>query len=399
MILYGIHVHVNDIYLQHALVLLWQEMKRKRIGLPGWVYFCILVVSSLLLSGVVYLRYLRLSPPADESSHRLEGNLRSVQAISNPAKSKFAYVTLIHGIDDSYKYRGFLYNTIIMAQMLRQHGSTADVIAMIGFAANFTRYQFKDDLDLLVKEGVILYYLPRLLEERTPVGFAEMALLKLTPFSFTQYKKVQFFDGDIMPKKNMDCYFALDRNLFGTGAASPLNSGWYLAHPNIKHYEDLKKLAQNRFTKSWDKKMGWGTEIPPEITYKGGKKQVEKWEFNGANLDQGLFTHYFILNNGDSGLIDAKYVKLFDVQEGKQTPVESHVSFKEYLKCCDGKSPTSMFAHFTGSNKPWLRDSRLSSNKDLKQWGKMLDSLGLPYNSSNIHDQGFRPPLGFWSKT
>jgi hypothetical protein len=352
------------------------------------------------MSAVVYLQYLNFANrlEVESAGEPVVQQLRT-QPPRRESSSKYAYVTLIHGIDDSYKFRGFLYNTIIMATSLRLHGSTADVIAMIGFAANFSRDQFSEDMALLEKEGIILHFLPRLLDEKTPVDFAEMALLKITPFSLVQYDKIQFFDGDIMPKKNMDCYFQLDRNFFGTGVASPLNSGWFLAIPNAEHYNDLMQLALGRFAKSWDKKMGWGTPIPDGMTYRGGNKKVEKWEFNGANLDQGLFTHYFVLNKGNAGLVDTKYSKLYDVKVGKQRPVESKSEFKDSLQCCGGKPSTSMFAHFTGKSKPWLQDASKSKNKDLKMWGKLLDSLNLPFNSSNIHDQGFQPPLGFWSKT
>ena len=50
--------------------------------------------------------------------------------------------------------------------------------------------------------------------------------------SFTTYKRIQFFDGDVMPLKNMDCFFNLDVNTFTIGAVSPLNSGWYVAIPD-----------------------------------------------------------------------------------------------------------------------------------------------------------------------
>jgi hypothetical protein len=46
--------------------------------------------------------------------------------------SKFAYVTLLSGIDSSFKYRGFLYNLLIMKRALLQAGSVADFIALIG---------------------------------------------------------------------------------------------------------------------------------------------------------------------------------------------------------------------------------------------------------------------------
>jgi hypothetical protein len=47
--------------------------------------------------------------------------------------SKFAYVTLIHGIDNTFSYRGFLYNVLIMRKSLLTLGSTADFIVMLGF--------------------------------------------------------------------------------------------------------------------------------------------------------------------------------------------------------------------------------------------------------------------------
>jgi hypothetical protein len=328
----------------------------------------------------------------DAGKSSLRGNARQ--------KSRFAYVTLIHGIDSSRKYTGFLYNTIIMATSLRRHGSTADVIAMIGFAANASRIEFKSDLQLLEQAGIIVHYLPRLLDPQTPVSFAEMALLKITPFSFTHYEKIQFFDGDIMPKQNMDCYFDLDRNYFTTGTASPLNSGWFLAIPNKQHYDELRKYAMARFTKAWDKQMGWGTPIPEGMVYRTGKPVIQ-WEFNGANLDQGLFTHYFVLGRGRVGLIDSKEVKLYDqhnTQNPWARPTETTVSIQEAMACCNGKPPNNKFAHFTGQNKPWLFDASKSSNSNLKLWATLLDELKLPYNSSNIFDQEFKPPLGYWAK-
>lgn len=47
--------------------------------------------------------------------------------------SKFAYITLIHGIDNTFSYRGFLYNVLIMRKSLLTLGSTADFIVMLGF--------------------------------------------------------------------------------------------------------------------------------------------------------------------------------------------------------------------------------------------------------------------------
>ena len=122
--------------------------------------------------------------------------------------SNFAYVTLIHGVDESYKYRGFLYSAIIMKRQLEKLGSKADFVAMVGFSSNSVdKKVFKDDGNLLKKFGIKVFMLPRLLSDVDKVSFGEMALLKITPWSFLQYDRVQYFDGDIFPTKNMDDLF------------------------------------------------------------------------------------------------------------------------------------------------------------------------------------------------
>lgn len=378
------------------------RLHKKPRKFPVCIYLCILVSTALLLSAAVYYRFLAINLENPGTNLRKDvAVVKSdpVEVLPIKSKQRYAYVTLIHGLDSSLKYRGFLYNAIIMVTALRKAGSTADFIALVGFAANFTKDQFEDDLNLLKSSGIIIHYLPRLIEENSAVGFAEMALLKITPFSFVQYDKIQFFDGDIMPKKNMDCYFQLDRNYFCTGTASPLNSGWYLAKPNLEVFDELKEYAINRFKRSWDKQNGWGITIPDGMKFSTGKP-VKQWDFNGANLDQGLFTHYFVLGKGDIGLIDNHEVRLYDAPDDitGNRPKERVVLQKDALSCCNGKSPKSVFAHFTGSSKPWLQDSTKSKNPNLKLWGAMLDELHLPYNSTNIYDQGFKPPLGYWAK-
>ena len=261
---------------------------------------------------------------------------------SNEPK-KYAYVTLMHGIDDTFSYRGFLYNCFIVKKALMEQGSQADFIVLIGFTYGEDPKVEKitKDLALMQKFGIILYLLPRLdstregafMQKQTAhaandtmsyvanssskvntrikttghkkIPFLEMALLKILPWSFTQYEKVQFFDGDVLPHKNMDCLFGLSINTFNTGNASPLNSGWYLAVPNRTDFLSLRDLAVTRLkAKKWDEKKGWGTAIPADLRFRGGKRAVTKWAFNGASLDQGLLTHYFVLHEGRIQLVD-----------------------------------------------------------------------------------------------
>lgn len=60
-------------------------------------------------------------------------------------------------------------------------------------------------------------------------------------------------------------------------------------------------------SKKWDERLGWGTPLPSDLQYRGGSKAVLKWAFNGASLDQGLLTDYFVLHQGRVQLLDSEY--------------------------------------------------------------------------------------------
>ena len=148
--------------------------------------------------------------------------------------------------------------------------------------------QFESDFALLSQLGIRMYILPRLKPEKKKVSFGEMALLKTTPWNFTNYDRIQYLDGDVLPTQNLDCYFQLDQNAFNTGNASPLNSGWYMAIPSISLYNKMRQLAILRLSTPWDEEKGWGTVIPKgQVTFRNNGKAVAKWDFNGASLDQG----------------------------------------------------------------------------------------------------------------
>lgn len=314
--------------------------------------------------------------------------------------SKYAYVTLISGIDEQFKYRGFLYNALIIKTALAALGSTMDVIALIGYSQKNIA-PFESDMELLRTHGVRIHVLPRLLDERFPLQFAEMALLKITPFSFTEYEKIQFFDGDVMPTRNMDCFFELDSNAFTVGAVSPLNSGWYLGKPDMKAFAYMKERAIWRLGRDWDTENGWGEKMPAQMFYRGGKV-CERWQFNGADMDQGLFTHYFVINHGNTLLLDTQTKQGRYFKDGIKYAPGEKVSVKDALKVCNGISPVDHFSHFTGRSKPWMLDlsdvDRTNKNGDLVKWKNYLNGLHLEnVNSSTIGDLKYGAPLGFFN--
>lgn len=307
--------------------------------------------------------------------------------------ARYAYVTLLHGIDKTLKYKGFLLNTLVMKAALTKLGSKHDLIALVGYTdLNLNTSEFQNDINLLLSSNIIVHYLPRMTKNKGKITFAEMALLKITPWSFTDYDKLQFFDGDILPTKNLDCFFQLKENTFNTGSASPLNSGWYLAIPDLKMYNDLWTLSLQRLSQRWNETTGWGSPIPKNgLFYRNSLKAVDSWNFNGASLDQGLLTYYLVMHHGN--------VTLLDVNRGRKFKTffrPDEVSLNAVLSCCGGLKPVDHFSHFTGRNKPWLQDLATTRDKNLVLWGHLLDSLKLPINSQNIFKMGFKSPLGYF---
>lgn len=341
------------------------------------------------------------------NNQKEENSIPSIATDSNPSTpsnkptistetSPFAYVTLISGIADDFKYHGFLYNALIMRKALTDMGSTADFVVLLGFNQRENASFFEKDKQLLASLGIKLFYLPRFVDESHRLSFAEMALLKITPWSFTQYKRVQFLDGDVMPTKNLDCFFGLQQNTFTVGAASPLNSGWYLAIPKIDDFVYMRNKAVWRLGRDWDKQTGWAEPLPATdpLHYRGQRKPCLLWDFNGADMDQGLFTHYFILNEGRGLLVDTEHRSARRFQRGLLYESSESLKASEAFSVCGGADPTSYFLHFTGQSKPWIASSSPKNAKDAIMWKRKLEDLKL---NITLEARDLKSPLGYWN--
>jgi len=143
------------------------------------------------------------------------------------------------------------------------------------------------------------------------------------------------------------------------------------------------------------------------LMYRGGLKACERWLFNGADMDQGLLLHYFIINHGNALLVDTetKLVKSFDVGllkglERGDKGAKVLTARKAFVGC-SGIVPTDAFAHFTGRSKPWMLEQEAFTNArtggSLFVWKTHLDSLHLQVNSSNVIELKLGSPLGFFN--
>lgn len=193
--------------------------------------------------------------------------------------------------------------------------------------------------------------------------------------------------------------------MYTVGAVSPLNSGWFLAVPDINVFLYLKRKALWRLGCDWDEILGWKEDLKKfDLNYRGGRKQCAKWNFNGADMDQGLFTHYFILNYGRTFLIDTDLHNVRFFEKGLKYEHDNSrnnmVIEQNLLDTCF--VPTSFFIHFTGRSKPWLSDNKLNggSNRrypNLELWMGLLDELKLPINSTSLQLLNLGSPLGYFN--
>lgn len=139
--------------------------------------------------------------------------------------------------------------------------------------------------------------------------------------------------------------------------------------------------------------------MPRSLFTRGGLKEVRRWDFNGADMDQGLLTHTFVLTRGRALLIDTQTRAVKHFKQGLLSHSPSLLASPGPLSCCRGDAPTELFVHFTGKQKPWMTDLTHipPRNANLRKWAAHLDSLRLDINSSTIGSLGLSSPLGFWN--
>jgi hypothetical protein len=225
------------------------------------------------------------------------------------ANSKFAYAFVVGGCDpDRPKYRGFLYNVLVSAKILRDFGTRGDIVVMIQMAFQ----SFHDRLPPLEEQmlqdalGVHLIYIPKNPHE----NFYEIQMEKFRILELVQYQRVLFLDADVMPTNKMDYLFEmsinstagsntpiLQENVVLSYKADPSSGGFFLLKPGNGELEQLHKIIELREEKAkdlpppkFDEVEGWGHEIKPPDKWETGfaNKFGTKWTFYGANADQGL---------------------------------------------------------------------------------------------------------------
>mmetsp|Transcript_54136 Transcript_54136/g.61230 ORF Transcript_54136/g.61230 Transcript_54136/m.61230 type:complete len:496 (+) Transcript_54136:96-1583(+) len=312
-----------------------------------------------------------------------------------PNKSPYAYSWLVGGIhEDRYSHKGFLYTIAIAANILRKKGSEADFVLWAQLAPDsklIGRIPAEDER-LLRLVGVQV----RMLDTVEKDSFTQIVYEKFRVLSMTEYQRVIFLDGDIMPRSNMDYIFHLSRkgvlrpNLILATRGEPCNTAMFMVTPSESNWERMQSIIKRRHDEvakmphpHFDFNIGWGWNFMENDTpWEAIDKKGWKWRYHAGHSDQGLMYYYSKFAIQDTSIVighrlqnwipgDGKPKKILESEflaEIKNKtlldmlpPNESRINFN-----CNGARkrgdagwwvcedlPYKHFVHFSGNDKPW----------------------------------------------
>lgn len=227
--------------------------------------------------------------------------------VSSAPSSRFAYMVVMGGcdVDDNNnnpkrrpRYLGFLYHLCVMTKLLRDFGSTADVIVLVQTTTTTSATLPDHESRLLHQLGIQVRYLP----SSKTATFYDIVLQKFQALRMTEYERVLVMDGDILPTTNLDLLFELSttnvlrENVIVAGAMEPANAGFFLVQPNRTDYERVMDTIRQRERQAtlqsttttsrphyFDEVNGWGHRIEAPDYWRTLNGTIGKlWNFHFA---------------------------------------------------------------------------------------------------------------------
>ena len=316
-------------------------------------------------------------------------------------------------------------NIIVAARILRDHGSKSDIVALFQMShhSNYTELP-EEDSRVLEQMNVKIQYIPKSPNE----NFYRTNVDKFRILGLSDYRRVLFMDGDVMPTKNLDYLFemsdgpnaVLKENVVMQGVWEPANGGFFMLAPNQDDLRLVNSIIQQReeYARThpypfFDVVNGWGHTHDPSDPWLAKSSSGTNWTFLAAFADQGLLYHWvkyakksvsIVQFNGNVhnwGLNSSLTSASFE---------EQNVTLQEILvKPFDGGSnPRRDFIHFTGNTKPWLRgapqdiSNKTKSKSEHDLWFYTLSTLNdelkmdLNFTSWKGGDKKKRPKHGLY---
>ena len=328
----------------------------------------------ILLGFATWVIYVQLWLTSSTNTRQENPTSFEPQELIQTATSKFAYASVLGGVDPSHpSYRGFLYNMLVAAKILRTSGSTADMVVFFQLSHTADLEELpREDVRLLEALRVIIAYIPKSQHQ----GFYEITLEKFRILDLVQYDRVLFMDADVMPLGNLDYLFEMSasasspiqENLVVAGTQEPSTAGFFLLTPGRDKLNRLHQVVSKRerdardlpFPK-FDVVQGWGHVIQPPDRWetRASTRSGNNWTFYSADADQGLLYEWVKYVEQKVSIVIGTTVQNWS--PGKNGyPVLKEILEKPFLKVswrlnawARGPPPYRHFYHFTGRSKPW----------------------------------------------
>ena len=260
-------------------------------------------------------------------SNQLEIENQSSQRTTN---SPFAYAWVIGSIhEDNLAYKGFLYNILVAAKVLREKGSTADFVfwAQLSPKSKLKGRLPAEDERLLKELGIQV----RMLDEVEHESFAQIVYEKFRVLTMTEYKRVIFLDADIMPKTHLDYLFHLSvsedastpllrPNLILATKGEPCNTALFMVEPTMQGWEDLQETIKRQRREGmklpyphFNATRGWGYSFMDNADpwQSVTRQHGWRWGFHASHSDQGLMYYYAKFLRKDTSIIIADILQNF----------------------------------------------------------------------------------------
>lgn len=199
-----------------------------------------------------------------------------------PPVRKWAYAYLIGGCSSTIpKYRAYIYNALVVAKRMRDFGSKADVVVMIQMWGQTDETALPDaDVKMLEDAGVKVVYIPKLAPYMQDV-FYTLMLEKFRILTLTEYSRVLYMDGDVIPTCNLDYLFDLSEpdpaegkkallkeNMILGWRQEPASGGFFMFRPDMDDWAVMQQIIRDREEEVlrmeypwWNATIGWGHQI------------------------------------------------------------------------------------------------------------------------------------------
>ena len=236
-----------------------------------------------------------------------------------------------------------------------------------------------------------------LLDKPKKESFAQVVYDKFLTINMTDYKRVMFLDGDMMPMTNLDYIFHLSDpdyqdtptllrpNFIMATRGEPCNTGVFMVEPSLQNFQkylgvvrrqhqSAKKLPYPHF--DWEKGWGHSFKETRDFWESVNMKGKQQWRWHASHSDQGLMYMYAKYVLGEVSIAIGERVQNWRRGSGERVPVKESeardlfIPFQgkilRHQHSCDSvdgrrqnrfwrcNPPYDSTAHFMGKEKPWL---------------------------------------------